>query len=87
MVLSEAGESRINGYLFVLDRATGKPILPVEERPVKQNPRLATAPTQPYPVGVDKVGVKGLSYNAEADRRSFAAMRRLFSEVFAEPKK
>jgi dienelactone hydrolase len=37
--------------------------------------------------GVDKVGVKGLSYNAEADRRSFAAMRRLFTEVFAEPKK
>jgi alcohol dehydrogenase (cytochrome c) len=50
------GVLRTDGYLFVLDRATGKPILPVEERPVKQNPRLATAPTQPYPVGVDKVG-------------------------------
>jgi alcohol dehydrogenase (cytochrome c) len=47
---------RTDGELFVLDRATGKPIIPVEERPVAQNKRLATAPTQPYSVGVDKVG-------------------------------
>ena len=47
---------RTDGELFVLDRATGKPLIPVEERPVKQNARLATAPTQPYSVGVDKVG-------------------------------
>ncbi len=50
------GVLRTDGYLFVLDRATGKPIIPVEERPVPQNARLKTAPTQPYPVGVDKVG-------------------------------
>jgi quinohemoprotein ethanol dehydrogenase len=50
------GVLRTDGYLFVLDRDTGKPILPVEERPVPQNARLKTAPTQPYPVGVDKVG-------------------------------
>lgn len=50
------GVLRTDGYLFVLDRATGEPILPVEERPVKQNERLKTAATQPYPVGVDKVG-------------------------------
>ena len=47
---------RTDGEMFVLDRATGKPIIPVEERPVKQDPRLATAPTQPYSVGIDKVG-------------------------------
>jgi PQQ-dependent dehydrogenase (methanol/ethanol family) len=47
---------RTDGYLFLLDRATGKPIIPVEERPVKQNERLKTWPTQPFPVGVDKVG-------------------------------
>jgi len=44
------------GYLFVLDRETGKPVYPVEERPVPQNPRLHTAPTQPFPVGADQVG-------------------------------
>ncbi len=47
---------RTDGELFVLDRATGKPLIPVEERPVAQNPRLKTAPTQPYSVGVDKIG-------------------------------
>jgi quinohemoprotein ethanol dehydrogenase len=47
---------RTDGYLFLLDRKTGKPIFPVEERPVKQNARLKTWPTQPYPVGADKVG-------------------------------
>ena len=50
------GVLRTDGYLFVLDRDTGKPILPVEERPVPQNARLKTAATQPYPVGIDKVG-------------------------------
>lgn len=50
------GILRTDGELFVLDRATGTPLIPVEERPVKQNPRLKTAPTQPYSVGVDKVG-------------------------------
>jgi alcohol dehydrogenase (cytochrome c) len=47
---------RTDGELFVLDRATGKPLIPIQERTVKQNKRLATAPTQPYSVGVDKVG-------------------------------
>jgi glucose dehydrogenase len=46
---------RIDGYLFLLDRATGAPLLPTEERPVKQDPRLFTAPTQPFPVGADQL--------------------------------
>jgi quinohemoprotein ethanol dehydrogenase len=47
---------RTDGYMFLLDRRTGKPVFPVEERPEKQNTRLKTAPTQPYPVGADQVG-------------------------------
>ncbi len=47
---------RTDGELFVLDRATGRPLIPIEERPVPQNARLATSPTQPYSVGVEKVG-------------------------------
>jgi glucose dehydrogenase len=47
---------RTDGFLFLLDRATGKPIFPVEERPAPQNPRLKTAPTQPFPVGADQLG-------------------------------
>jgi dienelactone hydrolase len=36
--------------------------------------------------GIDRVGLKGLSYNAEADRRSWQAMQNLFAEVFARGK-
>ena len=46
---------RTDGSLFLLDRATGKPVLPIEERPVPQNKRQKTAPTQPFPVG-DSIG-------------------------------
>ena len=40
------------GFLFVLDRATGKPVYPIEERPVPTETDLAgerLSPTQPYP--------------------------------------
>jgi len=44
------------GYLYLLDRATGAPIFPIEERPFPQNARLYTSPTQPIPAGADKIG-------------------------------
>ena len=47
---------RTDGWLFLLDRATGKPVWPVEERAVPQNPRLFTAPTQPFPIGAEQLG-------------------------------
>lgn len=50
------GALRMDGYLFVLDRQTGKPLIKIEERPVKQNARLKTAATQPSPVDVDQIG-------------------------------
>ena len=50
------GAMRTDGYLFLLDRATGKPVHPVEERPVPQDPRLFTHATQPFPMGADEVG-------------------------------
>jgi quinohemoprotein ethanol dehydrogenase len=46
---------RADGYLFLLDRETGKPIHPVEERPVTQDPFNQTSPTQPFPVGADSL--------------------------------
>jgi quinoprotein glucose dehydrogenase len=38
-------------FLFVLNRETGEPIWPIEERPVPQSsvPREKTSPTQPFP--------------------------------------
>jgi alcohol dehydrogenase (cytochrome c) len=39
------------GWAYILDRATGEPLIDIEERPVPQEPRQATAATQPYPIG------------------------------------
>lgn len=41
-----------NALMFFFDRVTGKPIYPVEERPVPQSnvPGEQTSPTQPFPV-------------------------------------
>lgn len=40
------------GFLYVLNRDTGTPVFPVEERPVPQSdvPGEVTSPTQPFPV-------------------------------------
>ena len=45
---------RTDGALFVLDRETGKPVRPIEDRKVPQDAQH-TWPTQPYPVGADHV--------------------------------
>ncbi len=44
------------GEMFMLNRETGKPIWPVEERPVPQNAQQKTAATQPHLVGADQIG-------------------------------
>ncbi len=46
---------RADGYLFLFDRETGEPLVPVEERPVPQDAFLHTAPTQPFPVGGESI--------------------------------
>lgn len=46
---------RADGYLFEFDRATGAPLIPIEERPVPQNPAIFTAPTQPFPRGAESI--------------------------------
>ena len=39
------------GWVYILDRTNGKPLVGIDERPVLQEPRQGTAPTQPYPRG------------------------------------
>ena len=39
------------GMMYILDRVTGKPLIGIEERAVPQEPRMKTAPTQPFPIG------------------------------------
>ena len=45
------------GHLFILDRDTGQPVLPVEERPVPQGgvPGEQLSPTQPFPVATPRL--------------------------------
>ena len=39
------------GWVYLLDRATGKPLIGIPEKKVEQNSRSHTWPTQPYPIG------------------------------------
>lgn len=52
------------GQLFLLNRATGKPLADVAEQPVTQNgavPEQKLSPTQPYSVGMPTIGVERLT--------------------------
>ena len=46
---------RADGLLFLFDRETGEPLIPIEERPVPQDARLRTAATQPFPIGAERI--------------------------------
>ena len=46
--IAEAGKT---GWVYILDRTDGKPLIGIDERPVPQDPRQKTAKTQPYPRG------------------------------------
>lgn len=46
--LAQAGKT---GWVYILDRTNGQPLVGIEERAVPQEPRQATAATQPYPLG------------------------------------
>jgi quinohemoprotein ethanol dehydrogenase len=46
--IAQAGRT---GWVYILDRTDGKPLVGIEEKPVPQEPRQKTAATQPIPVG------------------------------------
>lgn len=46
--IAHAGKT---GWVYILDRTNGKPLVPIIERKVKQLRSVNTAATQPYPVG------------------------------------
>jgi glucose dehydrogenase len=69
------------GLIFALNRETGEPIWPIEERPVMQTevPGNYTAPTQPYPTRpepLDRIVLNGITdefvidYTPELKRRA-----------------
>jgi len=46
-----AAEASKTGWVYILDRVTGKPLIGIDEKPVPQEPRQLTSPTQPFPRG------------------------------------
>jgi alcohol dehydrogenase (cytochrome c) len=47
-VIAEAAKT---GWVYLLDRTNGQPLVGIEEKAVEQSARVATAATQPYPKG------------------------------------
>jgi len=54
-----------SAFLFVLNRETGEPIWPIEERPVPQSesPYEKTSPTQPFPTWPEPFDRQGISHD------------------------
>jgi len=82
------------GFLYVFDRATGKPVWPIEERPVPQSdiPGEHTSPTQPFPSkppafdlqGVSLADIASFTPETEKEARAVAAKYRL-GPLFTPP--
>ena len=75
--LAQVGKT---GWAYILDRATGQPLIGIEERPVPQEPRQATAATQPYPQGdaivPQQVDIAPEGYQLVNQRPNLHAVRR-----------
>ncbi|MBI1353308.1 MAG: PQQ-binding-like beta-propeller repeat protein [Acidobacteria bacterium] len=82
------------GLLFLLDRETGKPLWPVEERPVPVSdvPGEQSSPTQPFPVKPPPLSQHALApedvfgltpWDAEACRETLQGLR--YEGIFTPP--
>jgi quinoprotein glucose dehydrogenase len=63
-----------SGYVYVFDRETGKPLFPIEERPVPASdlPGEVAAGTQPFPTRPAPFARQGLTEDLLTDRTSAA---------------
>ena len=50
-VRKAAAEANKAGWVYILDRTDGKPLIGIDEKPVPQEPRQRTSATQPVPRG------------------------------------
>lgn len=65
-IVAAAGKT---GFLYVFDRVTGKPVWPIEERPVPQSdvPGEKSSPTQPFPTKPAPFAKQGLTEDDVVD--------------------
>ena len=83
-----------SAFLFVLNRETGEPVWPIEERPVPQSnvPGEKTSPTQPFPTkpkpfdrqGVSEDDLIDLTPSMKADALEYIKTRRI-GPIFTPP--
>jgi quinohemoprotein ethanol dehydrogenase len=70
------------GWVYILDRVTGEPLLGIDETPVAQEPRQLTAATQPIPRG-DAIGPRTLDITVEGYELSGDG--HIFTPFWTEP--
>ena len=72
------------GFAFVFDRVTGRPVWPIEERAVPQSkvPGEKTSPTQPFPTKPPPFARQGVSVD---DLIDFTPVLRAEARAIAEP--
>jgi glucose dehydrogenase len=86
--------SNKTGFLYVFDRVTGKPVWPIEERPVPKSnvPGEETWPTQPFPTkppAIDRQGISEddlIDFTPELHKEALAlASRFVMGPLFTPP--
>jgi glucose dehydrogenase len=86
--------SNKTGFLYVFDRVTGKPVWPIEERPVPKStvPGEETWPTQPFPTKPPPIDRQGFSeddlidFTPELHRQALEiAKRYVMGPLFTPP--
>jgi quinohemoprotein ethanol dehydrogenase len=70
------------GWVYILDRATGEPLIGIDETPVPQEPRQFTSPTQPIPVG-DPIGPRTIDIPVEGYELTHEGQ--IFTPFWTEP--
>jgi PQQ-dependent dehydrogenase (methanol/ethanol family) len=73
------------GMFYILDRVTGEPVQGVEERPVPQDPRQLTWPTQPFPGGEPFVPEQFPSYHDATRAVPFYPAGPIFTPAWDRP--
>jgi len=76
------------GFVYILDRATGKPIFPIEERPVPKSdiPGEYASPTQPFPTkpkpyARQNISIDSLNYDGATTQAIKDTMIKRFKEL------
>ena len=82
------------GWLYMLDRATGKPLFDIPEKTVPQNALEHTSPTQPFPSNppfishtVSKVQLAAIHAAAAATSPAGEVPKIVTSPIFTQPAK